>query len=182
MTQKTYKFLEYIIGTEIFNLKSARATENLSTHFAKHSESYDEQIKNGLRTVFILRIVNYVLPLLGFIGLLAFVCKMGKIDQSLIPIFILFSVAMSLVFHHLKSATRDLNILKNSKESYEHRAKVGETFVALLASESKDETTKSEMAKQAAIAMFQRVPSGYLTKDQIEPISHPLTEILLKQK
>jgi hypothetical protein len=38
------------------------------------------------------------------------------------------------------------------------------------------------MAKQAAIAMFQRVPSGYLTKDQIEPISHPLTEILLKQK
>jgi hypothetical protein len=91
-----------------------------------------------------------------------------------------------LVFHHLKSATRDLNIIKNSKESYEHRAKVAETFIAFLASESKseskDETTKSEMAKQAAIAMFQRVPSGYLTKDQIEPISHPLTEILLKQK
>ena len=108
--------------------------------------------------------------------------------QTLIELAIFFSVTMSLLFSHLKSATRDLNILKNSKESYEHRAKVAETFIVFLASESnkpkedKDETTKSEMAKQAAIAMFQRVPSGYLTKDQIEPISHPLTEILLKQK
>jgi small-conductance mechanosensitive channel len=154
MTQKTYKFLEYIIGTEIFNLKSARATENLSTHFAKHSESYDEQIKNGLRTVFILRIVNYVLPLLGFIGLVFFHLNKGIIDQSFIPIFILFSVAMSLVFHHLKSAMRDLNILKNSKESYEHRAKVGETFVALLASESKDETTNLKWQNKPQLQCF----------------------------
>ena len=104
--------------------------------------------------------------------------------QTLIELAIFFSVTMSLLFSHLKSATRDLNILKNSKESYEHRAKVAETFIALLASESKedkDDITKSEMAKQAAIAMFQRIPSGYLTKDQIEPISHPLMEILLKQ-
>ena len=89
---------------------------------------------------------------------------------------------MSLVFYHLKLATRDLNIAKNAKESYEHRAKVAETFIAFLASESKDEIAKSKMSKQAAIAMFQRVPSGYLTKDQIEPISHPLAEILLKRR
>jgi hypothetical protein len=85
-------------------------------------------------------------------------------------------------FLPLKSTIRDLNILKNAKESHEHRAKVAETFIAFLSSEGKDEIAKAEMAKQAAIAMFQRVPSGYLTKDQIEPISHPLAEILLKRK
>jgi hypothetical protein len=68
--------------------------------------------------------------------------------------------------------------MRNAKEL----AKVAETFVAFLASETKDEITKSEMAKQAAIAMFQRVPNGYLTKDQIEPINHPLAEILIKRK
>ncbi len=85
-------------------------------------------------------------------------------------------------FLPLKSTIRDLNILKNAKESHEHRAKVAETFITFLTSEGKDEIAKAEMAKQAAIAMFQRVPSGYLTKDQIEPISHPLAEILLKRK
>jgi hypothetical protein len=68
--------------------------------------------------------------------------------------------------------------MRNAKEL----AKVAETFVAFLTSETKDEITKSEMAKQAAIAMFQRVPNGYLTKNQIEPINHPLAEILIKRK
>jgi len=168
------------IRLEILSLKEAQATKSFSEYFSKHSESYDVPIKSAVAGAKLLRIVNYLLP---FFALVALVKYNKDFDpKSLIPFFVLFSVFMSLVFYHLKSATRDLNIAKNAKESYEHRAKVAETFIAFLASESKDEIAKSEMAKQAAIAMFQRVPSGYLTKDQIETISHPLAEILLKRR
>jgi hypothetical protein len=170
------------IKDEISSLKSAQATDNLSQHFSKHSKSYDAPIKTGLKKVLILRSVNYCLPVIAFASIASLICVKGGIDKSFIPIAALFSIGMSLVFYHLKQVTRDLNILRNAKESYEHRAKVAETFVAFLTSETKDEITKSEMAKQAAIAMFQRVPNGYLTKDQIEPINHPLAEILIKRK
>jgi hypothetical protein len=190
------------LKTEVNSLRAARATENLSTHFSDYAKKIGEEIEGkkkdswwskfqsiiqsiifpiGIKgKIRVLRIFNYAIPVIFVAGVISFKEILEK--QTLIELAIFFSVTMSLLFSHLKSATRDLNILKNSKESYEHRAKVAETFIAFLASESKDEITKSEMAKQAAIAMFQRVPSGYLTKDQIEPISHPLTEILLKQK
>ncbi len=202
------------IKTEISNLKAARASENLSTHFSNYAKKIGEEIEGkkkdemdkkkdswwrklkpaifpiGIKgKIRVLRLFNYAIPII-FVVCIILLSKLSGLEiislerENLIELGIFFSVMMSLLFSHLKSATRDLNILKNSKESYEHRAKVAETFIAFLASESKseskDETTKSEMAKQAAIAMFQRVPSGYLTKDQIEPISHPLTEILLK--
>ncbi len=170
------------IKDEIGSLKSAQATDNLSQHFSKHSQSYNEPIEAGLKKVSHLRGANYLFPAIAFVAIIILVCVKGSIDKSFIPVAALYSIGMSLVFYHLKSETRDLNILKNAKESYEHRAKVAETFVAFLASETKDEITKSEMAKQAAIAMFQRVPNGYLTKDQIEPINHPLAEILIKRK
>jgi hypothetical protein len=186
------------IKNEISNLKAAQASKNLSTHFSEYAKKIGEEIEGekkdsgwskfqsiifpiGIKgKIRVLRIFNYAIPIIFVAGVILFREILEK--QTLIELAIFFSVTMSLLFSHLKSATRDLNIQKNSKESYEHRAKVAETFIAFLASEEKDETTKSEMAKQAAIAMFQRVPSGYLTKDQIEPISHPLTEILLKQK
>jgi hypothetical protein len=173
------------IRLEILSLKEAQATKSFSEYFSKHSESYDVPIKSAVAEAKLLRIVNYLLPFFALVAL-AIVYLINKHNKdfdpkSLIPFFVLFSVPMSLVFYHLKSATRDLNIAKNAKESYEHRAKVAETFIAFLASESEDKIAKSEMAKQAAIAMFQRVPSGYLTRDQIEPISHPLAEILLKR-
>jgi len=188
------------LKTEVKSLKAARATENLSTHFSDYAKKIGEEIEGKkkdsgwskfLSIIFpigikgkirVLRFFNYAIPIIFVAGVISFKEPLEK--QTLIELAIFFSVTMSLLFSHLKSATRDLNILKNSKESYEHRAKVAETFIALLASESKedkDDITKSEMAKQAAIAMFQRIPSGYLTKDQIEPISHPLMEILLKQ-
>jgi|GEM_PF-3359105 len=171
------------IRLEILSLKEAQATKSFSEYFSKHSESYDVPIKSAVAEAKLLRIVNYLLPFSALVALVIFHRLNKDFDsKSLIPFFVLFSVFMSLVFYHLKSATRDLNIAKNAKESYEHRAKVAETFIAFLASESKDEIAKSEMAKQAAIAMFQRVPSGYLTKDQIEPISHTLAEILLKRR
>ena len=192
------------LKTEVNSLRAAKDSENLSTHFSDYAKKIGEEIEGkkkdsgwskfqsiifpiGIKgKIRVLRIFNYAIPIIFVAGVISFKESLEK--QTLIELAIFFSVTMSLLFSHLKSATRDLNILKNSKESYEHRAKVAETFIVFLASESnkpkedKDETTKSEMAKQAAIAMFQRVPSGYLTKDQIEPISHPLTEILLKQK
>lgn len=171
------------IRLEILSLKEAQATKSFSEYFSKHSESYNAPIKSAVAEAKLLRVINYLLPFFTLVVLLIFFLVKNDFDlKSLIPFFVLFSVLMSLVFYHLKSATRDLNIAKNAKESYEHRAKVAETFIAFLASESKDKIAKSEMAKQAAIAMFQRVPSGYLTKDQIEPISHPLAEILLKRR
>ncbi len=171
------------IRLEILSLKEAQATKGFSEYFSKHSESYNAPIKSAVAEAKLLRIMNYLLPFFTLVALVILHQPEKDFDsKSLIPFFVLFSVLMSLVFYHLKSATRDLNIAKNAKESYEHRAKVAETFIAFLASESKDEIAKSEMAKQAAIAMFQRVPSGYLTKDQIEPISHPLAEILLKRR
>lgn len=178
------------IRLEILSLKEAQATKGFSEYFSKHSESYNAPIKSAVAEAKLLRVINYLLPFFTLVVLLIFFLVKNGFDlkvkndfdlKSLIPFFVLFSVLMSLVFYHLKSATRDLNIAKNAKESYEHRAKVAETFIAFLASESKDKIAKSEMAKQAAIAMFQRVPSGYLTKDQIEPINHPLAEILLKR-
>ncbi len=204
------------LKTEVKSLKAARAAENLSDHFSTYAKKIGEEIdgkkkeevdkkKDSWSSKFqpiifpigikgkirVLRLFNYTIPIIFVVCVISFPYlyydKKALEKQALIELGIFFSVMMSLLFSHLKSATRDLNILKNSKESYEHRAKVAETFIAFLASEStkpkedKDETTKSEMAKQAAIAMFQRVPSGYLTKDQIEPISHPLMEILLKQ-
>ncbi len=192
------------LKTEVNSLRAARASENLSTHFSDYAKKIGEEIEGkkkdswriklqsiifpiGIKgKIRVLRIFNYAIPVIFVAGVISFKESLEK--QTLIELAIFFSVTMSLLFSHLKSATRDLNILKNSKESYEHRAKVAETFIAFLASEStkskedKDETTKSEMAKQAAIAIFQRVPSGYLTKDQIEPISHPLMEILLKER
>lgn len=173
------------ILSEILSLKEAQAAKSFSEYFSNHSASYDKPIRKMVRRVRRLRVANYTLPLvaLGFIACKQSDCFKSEVNfLNYLPILVLFSVFMSLVFYHLKSTTRDLNILKNAKESHEHRAKVAETFIAFLASQEKDEIAKAEMAKQAAIAMFQRVPSGYLTKDQIEPISHPLAEILLKRK
>lgn len=149
--------------------------------------------------IFLLRVVAYLIPVFSLICGVVRMMEKNKVVETVksvsatninevkkvsnvvvfnwseVPIYLAVLVIFLLVLQHLRNATREMSILKNLRESYGHRSKVAETLPGFLGLSDND--VKLEMAKEAAIAMFQRIPSGYLTKDQIEQSHLPIQEI-----
>jgi hypothetical protein len=151
----------------------------------EEKEEKPSEIEKLEEKVFWLRILVYAIPALT-IALILFsrhceTCFSEAWQSSYSDWH--FWAALSLFFiissYHLTQSIRELNVLKNMAASYRHRQIVAKTFASFVDNIAKTHPEmKDIVTKEAALAMFKRDSSGYLSKNQMEPSNTPVQEVV----
>lgn len=154
------------------------STQSLNGFFLARKHELEQEIGEKVwpfkqkHKVLFLRVILYLIPI--------FVLVRGALGHDyqlkhIVPIFTFFF----LISYHLSQAIRELNVLKNMRISYLHRSIVAQTFESFLnANLSNDQAVREGITKEAAVTMFRKESSGYLSKDQMEPPSAPVQEVV----
>jgi len=142
------------------------------------------EVKKLERKVLWLRVLVYAIPA-GTIGLILYsrhcepcaseAWQSNALDWHFwLALFSLFLVSS----YHLTQSIRELNVLKNMAASYRHRYIVAKTFISFVDNIANTHADmKDSVTKEAALAMFKRDSSGYLSKNQMEPSNTPVQEV-----
>lgn len=121
-----------------------------------------------------LRTLVYAIPVLAMFC--AFLCENLQSNWHFwLALFSFFAISS----YHLTQSIRESNVLKSMAASYRHRYIVAETFASFVDNIAKTHPEmKDIITKEAALAMFKRDSTGYLSKNQIEPSNTPVQEII----
>jgi len=182
--KKNLKIKDAEIASKEVNFERQKVEINVSEDWHQHFEDRVKEIKDEIDKltlhgkITVLRFLIYLIPLFSaFVGFYAIVT-----EQKLNVIHYEFTLSaillISILSYHLKHYLRELNILKHMRSSYRHRAIVAKTFQSLVASDHFKGEKSEIVVKEAALAMFKKEAQGYLSKDQMEPSSTPLQEIV----
>ncbi len=129
--------------------------------------------------IFWLRFLIYLFPLVSaYVGYGIINDDKHEIGPIHYELAVSMLLIISILSYHLKHSLRELNILKQMRSSYLHRAIVAKTFQSLVATDHFKDEKGDIVVKEAALAMFKRESQGYLSKDQLEPSNTPIQDVV----